>query len=156
LLLWVNQNSLNKYNVLNKNKYEKQFGNLVTMAWWNDLWLNEGFASWVEYLGYNYTHPEWKQLDYFFIDTIPVLVKDSYQTSHPISVSVNDPKQIGSLFDSISYDKGSSIIRMMNAFLTENTFKKGVSVCLFLFFYLLSNSNLDFFLINIYQGLFEQ
>jgi len=81
------------------------------MAWWNDLWLNEGFASWVEYLGYNSTNPDWKDLDYFFVSTIPVLVKDS-----------------GSLFDSISYDKGASIIRMMNAFLTEKTFKAGVSV----------------------------
>jgi aminopeptidase N len=56
------------------------------------------------------------------------MVKDSYETSHPISVTVNDPKEIGSLFDAISYDKGASIIRMMNAFLTEKTFKKGVSV----------------------------
>ncbi|CAF0711353.1 unnamed protein product [Brachionus calyciflorus] len=103
------------------------FGNLVTPAWWNDLWLNEGFASWVEYLGYNHTHPEWRDLDFFFVQKLGPFVQDSLESSHPISVPVKDPSQINSLFDAISYSKGASIIRMMNAFLTENTFKKGVS-----------------------------
>ena len=53
---------------------------------------------------------------------------DSLESSHPISVEVNNPKDIIKLFDSISYSKGASIIRMMNAFLTENTFKQGVTV----------------------------
>ena len=56
------------------------------------------------------------------------MVKDSYMLSHPINVQVENPNEITSLFDSISYDKGASIIRMMNAFLTEKTFRKGVSV----------------------------
>lgn len=55
-------------------------------------------------------------------------MQDSLESSHPISVEVNDPAEIISLFDSISYSKGASIIRMMNAYLTEATFKKGVSV----------------------------
>ena len=67
-------------------------------------------------------------MDYFFVTKISVLVKDSLESSHAISVTVNNPSEIGSLFDSISYDKGASVIRMMNAFLTEKTFQKGVSV----------------------------
>lgn len=55
------------------------------------------------------------------------MVKDSLQSSHPINFKVNNPSEIGGLFDGISYDKGSSIIRMMNAFLTEKTFRKGVT-----------------------------
>jgi aminopeptidase N len=56
------------------------------------------------------------------------MISDSLETSHPVSVEVNDPSEINAIFDTISYDKGASIIRMMNAFLSENTFRKGVSV----------------------------
>ena len=56
------------------------------------------------------------------------MVKDSLESSHPVSVEVNSPYDVEAIFDSISYDKGASIIRMMNAFLTEPTFRKGVSV----------------------------
>lgn len=100
------------------------FGNLVTLEWWNDLWLNEGFASWVEYLGMDHSHPEWRVLDFFKVQTSDVMIVDSLESSHPISVDVNDSDEITSLFDLISYYKGSNIIRMMNAFLTEATFKK--------------------------------
>lgn len=102
------------------------FGNLVTLDWWNDLWLNEGFASWVEFLGMNHTHPEWRSLDFFKVQTSQAMVIDSFESSHPVSVEVNDPSEISSLFDLISYFKGSSIIRMMNAFLTEKTFKVAI------------------------------
>ena len=56
------------------------------------------------------------------------MVLDSLESSHPINVEVNDPAEISSLFDLISYDKGSSVIRMMNAFLTEASFRKGITV----------------------------
>ncbi|CAF0998437.1 unnamed protein product, partial [Brachionus calyciflorus] len=81
------------------------FGNLVTPAWWNDLWLNEGFASWVEYLGMNFTHPEWRDLEYFFVQKLSVMELDSLESSHPVKFEVNDPNEINSLFDEISYDK---------------------------------------------------
>ena len=122
----------------------------MTPVWWNDLWLNEGFASWIQYLGSAYANPTWKEviklsrfevpiyleanslfslkLEYFVVTRLNVYFEDSLETSHPISVSVNDPTEISALFDSISYDKGSYIIRMMNAFLSENTFTKGVTV----------------------------
>ncbi|CAF0920546.1 unnamed protein product [Brachionus calyciflorus] len=126
------------------------FGNLVSPAWWNDLWLNEGFASWVEYLGTNYTHPEWRDLDYFYVKKLSVMELDSLESSHSVKFEVNDPSEIDSLFDEISYDKGASIIRMMNAFLTEDTFKKGVSNYLKNYSY--DNAEQD----NLWQYLTEQ
>ena len=67
--------------------------------------MNEGFASWFEYLGVNRTHPEWRPLDFFKMDTNSLMVLDSSVKSRPISVTVNDPNEINSLFDSISYEK---------------------------------------------------
>ncbi|CAG0894456.1 unnamed protein product, partial [Darwinula stevensoni] len=104
------------------------FGDLVTPEWWNDLWLNEGFASYVEYLGANEVEPGWKWMQQFvFSELQDVLYLDSLQNSHPISVDVYNPDQITEIFDRISYAKGASIIRMMNHFLTEEVFTNGVS-----------------------------
>ncbi|XP_076247540.1 suppressor of ER stress-induced death isoform X2 [Calliopsis andreniformis] len=104
------------------------FGNLVTPSWWTDLWLNEGFASYVEYIGMNAVEPTWKILEQFVVyDMQSVLGLDALQSSHPISIEVGHPDEIGEIFDKISYEKGASIIRMMDHFLTTNVFKQGLT-----------------------------
>ena len=88
------------------------FGNLVTLSWWDDLWLNEGFASYIEYKGVANYHPDWKLEDQFLnLDLHPVMELDSTLNSHPIIQPVNHPDQITEIFDKISYSKGASVLR---------------------------------------------
>ncbi|XP_042526365.1 aminopeptidase N [Dipodomys spectabilis] len=107
------------------------FGNLVTVGWWNDLWLNEGFASYVEYLGADYAEPTWNLKDLIVLnDVYRVMAVDALASSHPLSSpadEVNTPAQISELFDSITYSKGASVLRMLSSFLTENLFKQGLA-----------------------------
>ncbi|XP_021350769.1 aminopeptidase N-like, partial [Mizuhopecten yessoensis] len=104
------------------------FGNLVTPSWWDDLWLNEGFASFVEYMGVDYVHPDWKMFDQFVVEDIQSVFNfDGLVTSHPVYVPVSHPDEINEIFDRISYGKGASIIRMMRFFLGEDTFKRGLT-----------------------------
>lgn len=115
------------------------FGNLVTLAWWNDLWLNEGFASYVEYLGADYAEPTWNLKDLIVPnDVYRVMAVDALVTSHPLTTpadEVNTPAQISEMFDTISYSKGASVIRMLSNFLTEDLFKKGLASYLQAFAY---------------------
>ncbi|XP_054718668.1 aminopeptidase Ey-like [Uloborus diversus] len=103
------------------------FGNLVTPKWWDDLWLNEGFASYVEYLGVAAVHSDWMMDEQFVLDDLQdVMELDCLKTSHPISLPVRHPDEINEIFDRISYGKGASIIRMMKYFLGEANFRKGL------------------------------
>lgn len=107
------------------------FGNIVTMKWWNDLWLNEGFASFVENIGSAIAEPEFKMEEQFVYMTLQTaLYLDSLGNSHPIQVNVKDPAQINEIFDKISYSKGASIIRMCQDFLGEVDFQSGLAVYL--------------------------
>uniref|UniRef100_A0A8D3DIL8 Aminopeptidase n=1 Tax=Scophthalmus maximus TaxID=52904 RepID=A0A8D3DIL8_SCOMX len=106
------------------------FGNLVTLRWWNDLWLNEGFASYVEYLGADEAEPTWNIKDLIVLNDIHrVFAVDALTSSHPLSSKEEDiqrPEQISELFDAISYSKGASVLRMLSDFLTEEVFKMGL------------------------------
>lgn len=76
------------------------------MKWWNDLWLNEGFASYLECIGVDSIFPEWRMMEQFILDkTQPALALDALASSHPISVTVHDPSEIEAIFDTISYSK---------------------------------------------------
>ncbi|XP_017290340.1 glutamyl aminopeptidase [Kryptolebias marmoratus] len=102
------------------------FGNIVTMDWWDDLWLNEGFASFFEYIGVEEAKPSWDMRDIMIInDVLPVMVTDGLVSSHPIIVNVSSPAEITSVFDTISYSKGASVLRMLEDWMGRETFRDG-------------------------------
>ncbi|XP_076995203.1 endoplasmic reticulum aminopeptidase 1 [Tamandua tetradactyla] len=102
------------------------FGNLVTMEWWNDLWLNEGFAKFMEYVSVSVTHPELKVEEYFFGKCFNAMEVDALNSSHPVSTSVENPAQIQEMFDEVSYEKGACILNMLRDYLGADAFKSGI------------------------------
>jgi puromycin-sensitive aminopeptidase len=107
------------------------FGNLVTMKWWTDLWLNEGFASYIEYLAVDQIFPKWDIWTQFAFNDLGVALKlDALNNTHPIEVKVNHPNEIGEIFDEISYSKGASIIRMLAGYIGDDKFRQGLRLYL--------------------------
>jgi aminopeptidase 2 len=125
------------------------FGNLVTMDWWEGLWLNEGFATLMSWLskstdldlphghekgiganlsiGCNEFYPEWKVWENYVTDNLQsALSLDSLRSSHPIEVPVKRASEVDQIFDAISYSKGSCVLRMISTYLGEETFLEGV------------------------------
>ncbi|KAL8283054.1 hypothetical protein RB597_010437 [Gaeumannomyces tritici] len=107
------------------------FGNLVTMDWWDELWLNEGFATWAGWLAIDHLHPEWDVWAQFVNDGMALaFTLDAIRASHPIHVPVRDALDVNQIFDHISYYKGCSIIRMLANHLGVKTFLKGIAIYL--------------------------
>ncbi|XP_001599897.2 puromycin-sensitive aminopeptidase isoform X2 [Nasonia vitripennis] len=107
------------------------FGNLVTMEWWTHLWLNEGYASFVEFLCVDLLFPEYDIWTQFVTDTyIKALELDALKNSHAIEVPVGHPSEIDEIFDDISYNKGASIIRMLHSYIGDDDFRKGMNLYL--------------------------
>ncbi|MGC8645396.1 MAG: M1 family metallopeptidase [Thermoplasmata archaeon] len=103
------------------------FGDLVTMKWWDDLWLNESFATFVGYKILAKLHPDWNLWeDFLREETLQSMSKDSLLGTHPVRVPVSNPDEIAEIFDEISYGKGASILRMTEEFLGETKFRDGV------------------------------
>lgn len=103
------------------------FGNLVTMRWWTDLWLNEGFASWIEYLAVDTIFPEWEMWTQFIVDDQHIALKlDALENTHAIEVTINHPDEIRTIFDAISYQKGASAIHMLEQYLGHDVFRDGL------------------------------
>ncbi len=102
------------------------FGDLVTMSWWDDLWLNEGFASWLASRTTERLHPEWHtELDAVGIREA-AMSQDSVATTHPVVQHVETVEQASQAFDSITYAKGESVIRMLEAYVGPDAWRKGV------------------------------
>uniref|UniRef100_A0A671RLC6 Aminopeptidase n=1 Tax=Sinocyclocheilus anshuiensis TaxID=1608454 RepID=A0A671RLC6_9TELE len=102
------------------------FGNLVTMEWWNDIWLNEGFARYMEFVSLEAVYPELKVEDHFLDTCFGAIGRDSLNSSRPISSLAENPTQIKEMFDTVSYDKGACILHMLRNFLTNEGFQNGI------------------------------
>jgi tricorn protease interacting factor F2/3 len=104
------------------------FGDLVTMKWWDDLWLNESFATFMGYKMTDRLRPEWDMWSVFQRDeTFTALDLDSFRNTHPVQAHVKKVEEAMHMFDVISYNKGASILRMLESYVGEETFRRGVS-----------------------------
>lgn len=104
------------------------FGDLVTMDWWEELWLNEGFATWAGWAAVDHLYPQWDVFSMFVYESLQQgLGLDALRGSHSIEVPIQDASQVDQIFDHISYLKGASTIRMLSSKLGTETFAKGVS-----------------------------
>jgi aminopeptidase N len=112
------------------------FGDLVTMKWWNDLWLNEGFASWLEYLAVDHIFPQWHMWTQFLVaEQLPAMRLDALKNTHPIEVHIPSPDVIFTIFDNISYSKGACMIHMLHEYLGDNNFRSSLTAYLNKFAY---------------------
>ncbi|HSB84207.1 MAG TPA: M1 family metallopeptidase [Nitrosarchaeum sp.] len=103
------------------------FGNLVTMKWWNDLWLNESFATFMATKFVDKFYPEWDLWNQFVENAMNVAMGlDSLKSTHPIDVKVHSTSEIREIFDAISYDKGGCVLRMLENYVGESNFQKGL------------------------------
>jgi aminopeptidase N len=117
------------------------FGDLVTMAWWDDLWLNEGFANWMENRTTQHFHPDWGADVEHVADREKAMDEDSFQTTHPIVQTIRTVEQANQAFDSITYDKGESVISMLEGFAGENVWRTGLRNYIAKFAYRNSRTN---------------
>jgi aminopeptidase N len=101
-------------------------GDLVTMAWWNDLWLNEGFAEWMNFKATDALNPDWQFWLRAHEAKESAFSIDARSTTHPIQVPIDNEHAIGSAFDRISYEKGALFLRMIETYLTPDVFRDGM------------------------------
>jgi aminopeptidase N len=106
------------------------FGDLVTMRWWDDLWLNEGFATWMEKQPLAALKPEWHMDVDAVLDTQRAMALDSLASTRAIHTNVETPAEIEASFDAIAYEKGAAVMRMIEGYLGAETFRKGVNAYL--------------------------
>jgi aminopeptidase N len=102
------------------------FGDLVTMAWWDDLWLNEGFASWMASRATQHFHPDWGADIGQVAAREEAMELDSFKSTHPIVQTIRTVEQANQAFDSITYEKGESVISMLEGFAGQNVWREGI------------------------------
>ena len=102
------------------------FGNLVTMVWWDDLWLNEAFATWMAYKIVDQWRPQWRVWMDFEVGKGAALHLDALKSSHPIRAEIRNAEEAGESFDAITYEKGGAILRMIEGYLGEEKFRDGI------------------------------
>ncbi|MBX9691386.1 MAG: ERAP1-like C-terminal domain-containing protein, partial [Cyanobacteria bacterium] len=102
------------------------FGDVVTMKWWDDLWLNEAFATWMSVKAMEYYNPDWLPWERFLQGRSHALATDCLNSTRPIYAKVSDPADAEEMFDEITYDKGAGVLRMLERYLGEEPYMKGI------------------------------
>src|SRR5213080_1134023 len=102
------------------------FGDLVTMSWWNGIWLNEAFATFMEILAIDAWKPEWKRWVTFGVSRAAALVVDGLHSTRPVEYPVRAPRDADAMFDTLTYEKGASVLRMLEQYLGADVFRDGV------------------------------
>src|SRR5579864_5176110 len=123
------------FEVLAHEMAHQWFGDLVTMKWWDNVWLNEGFATWMALKPSQSLHPEWNANLDAVQATDQALTLDALVNTHPIRAKAETPEEINALFDPISYEKASSVLRMIESYVSPDVFRRGVNVYLRRFSY---------------------
>ncbi len=103
------------------------FGDLVTMRWWNGLWLNEAFATFMEMMAVDAWKPEWQRWTSFAVSRAAALQIDGLHSSRPIEFPVEHPDEAAGMFDILTYEKGAAVLRMLEQYLGPQAFRKGIS-----------------------------
>ena len=114
------------YEVIAHEMAHQWFGDLVTMDWWDGIWLNEGFASWMEVKATDHFHPEWKVWLEALNSKEAAMRVDARAGTHPIITPIRDVLQADQAFDTITYEKGESVIRMLEVYVGADAFRDGV------------------------------
>ena len=102
------------------------FGDLVTMTWWNGIWLNEAFATFMEMLAVDAWKPEWQRWSTFGVSRAAALSLDGLHSTRPIEFPVTSPRDADAMFDVLTYEKGASVLRMLEQYLGAHVFRDGV------------------------------
>ena len=106
------------------------FGDLVTMKWWNGLWLNEAFATFMEMLAVDAWKPEWRRWDSFTLSRAAAMQVDGLKSTRPIEYPVEKPEEAAGMFDVLTYEKGASVLRMLEQYLGAEAFRDGIRLYL--------------------------
>ena len=106
------------------------FGDLVTMRWWNGIWLNEAFATFMEMLAVHAWKPEWKRWESFSVSRAAAMAIDGLRSTRPIEFTVRSPEDCRAMFDILTYEKGAAVLRMLEQFLGESVFRDGIRLYL--------------------------
>jgi len=114
------------FSVLAHEMAHQWFGDLVTMGWWDNLWLNEGFASWMQEKAAEHFYPQWRTWLNGYGQKQYAMMLDARRTSHPIQQPVADQSEAMTAFDGITYNKGQAFIRMLESYLGEQAFGDGI------------------------------
>ncbi|HYK65199.1 MAG TPA: M1 family metallopeptidase, partial [Patescibacteria group bacterium] len=106
------------------------FGDLVTMRWWNGIWLNEAFATFMEMLAVDAWKPQWKRWESFSVSRAAAMAIDGLRSTRSIEYTVRSPEDCRAMFDILTYEKGAAVLRMLEQFLTANVFRDGIRLYL--------------------------